>query len=37
MDNNATGEADNANNETDATASDNTQTPAIGEEDEDSD
>ena len=30
-------EADNANNETDATASDNTQTPAIGEEDEDSD
>lgn len=37
MDNNATGEADNANNETDATASDNTQIPAIGEEDEDSD
>ena len=36
-DNNATGEADNANNETDATVSDNTQTPAIGEEDEDSD
>ena len=36
-DNNTTGEADNANNETDATASDNTQTPAIGEEDEDSD